>query len=170
MSLTPDREQKMERARQLKADGGCYKDIARELGVSWRTVMSWFNPQQGKRDADKIYRERHGDDPLFKARARLWVSRCSAKKHGYLPCTATPQEIAEAYTGACLLCEKPEEQLTKPLVIDHCHISGKFRGWICHKCNVMLGMAEDRPELLRRAADYLEQETCTSACTYRPKE
>ena len=42
------------------------------------------------------------------------------------------------------------------LFFDHDHISGLFRGWLCHLCNVMLGMAKDNPERLRRGANYLE--------------
>ena len=39
---------------------------------------------------------------------------------------------------------------------DHNHETGKFRGFICHHCNRMLGDADDSPGLLRIAADYLE--------------
>lgn len=40
--------------------------------------------------------------------------------------------------------------------LDHCHASGEFRGWLCTRCNHMLGHAKDNPEVLRKAADYID--------------
>jgi hypothetical protein len=45
------------------------------------------------------------------------------------------------------------------IVLDHCHDTGGFRGWLCDPCNVVLGMVKDRPEILRDLADYLERVT-----------
>ena len=46
----------------------------------------------------------------------------------------------------------------KRLVIDHCHTSGAVRGLLCHNCNRALGLFQDRPEVLRAAAVYVETE------------
>lgn len=40
---------------------------------------------------------------------------------------------------------------------DHDHKTGKFRGWICTKCNKALGLAADNPDILRGMALYLEE-------------
>ena len=48
---------------------------------------------------------------------------------------------------------------TRGIVFDHNHETGQFRGWICHPCNVILGLAKDSPEALRRLANYLEIHT-----------
>ncbi|GGN35817.1 hypothetical protein FHR83_006243 [Actinoplanes campanulatus] len=42
------------------------------------------------------------------------------------------------------------------LVVDHCHLSGRVRGLVCNNCNGMIGLARDRPEILRAGADYLQ--------------
>lgn len=58
-------------------------------------------------------------------------------------------------SGGCEICrQKPR---SRRLAIDHCHDSGKVRGLLCDACNLGLGKFEDSPELLRRAADYLER-------------
>lgn len=43
----------------------------------------------------------------------------------------------------------------KLIVLDHCHATNKFRGWLCHSCNLILGHANDDPNLLEKLAVYL---------------
>ena len=43
------------------------------------------------------------------------------------------------------------------LVVDHCHSTGKVRELLCHNCNRGLGLFQDSPELLKRAAAYIEK-------------
>ena len=44
-----------------------------------------------------------------------------------------------------------------PLHVDHCHVSGKFRGLLCNSCNNGLGRFRDNPARLKTAALYLEK-------------
>ena len=41
-------------------------------------------------------------------------------------------------------------------VIDHCHETESFRGWLCHTCNRCLGGFKDDEDILKRAIKYLE--------------
>lgn len=40
-------------------------------------------------------------------------------------------------------------------VLDHCHETETFRGWLCHKCNRALGGFNDDIAVLDRAKDYI---------------
>lgn len=40
-------------------------------------------------------------------------------------------------------------------VFDHDHATGKFRGWLCHRCNRTLGQVKDSTALLDRMIQYL---------------
>lgn len=40
--------------------------------------------------------------------------------------------------------------------LDHDHETGLFRGWLCHQCNRMLGIAKDSVQTLERAIKYLK--------------
>ena len=42
-------------------------------------------------------------------------------------------------------------------VLDHCHDTETFRGWLCHHCNVWLGAFSDKLNRLIKAVKYLER-------------
>lgn len=54
-------------------------------------------------------------------------------------------------------CEVCKRELR--LVLDHCHKTGRLRGWVCYSCNIALGQVRDDAELLRKLALYLEHYT-----------
>lgn len=60
--------------------------------------------------------------------------------------------LFEAQGGRCAICG-----MEKKLHVDHCHETGKVRGLLCIGCNTSLGKLHNNPELLRKAARYLEK-------------
>ena len=53
----------------------------------------------------------------------------------------------------CEICD----ELNIRIVFDHSHARGHFRGWICDRCNRVLGLVKDSPGLLLKLADYLKE-------------
>ncbi len=49
------------------------------------------------------------------------------------------------------------QQEVKKLAVDHCHMSGKFRGLICEQCNLGLGIFKDDTKRLQNAIEYLQR-------------
>lgn len=71
------------------------------------------------------------------------------------------RELLERQEGRCAICGRPPGAGAKPgtgkrLCVDHCHETKKVRGLLCDSCNLGLGKFQDSPDLLRKAALYLE--------------
>lgn len=67
----------------------------------------------------------------------------------------------------CPICDRSEEECkgqgNKQIgawVIDHCHKTNTFRGWLCHKCNRGLGAFNDDIAIICKAITYLTGEQC----------
>lgn len=65
---------------------------------------------------------------------------------------AEANAIFEA-ASTCDLCGQ-----SRKLTIDHNHSTGAFRGVLCYKCNVGLGLFNEDKELLLKAIAYVSQE------------
>jgi hypothetical protein len=59
----------------------------------------------------------------------------------------TPKE------AECPICKT----FTDDLVVDHVHDSNEFRGHICDRCNIALGIFKDDMNILKNAVDYLSK-------------
>jgi hypothetical protein len=52
-------------------------------------------------------------------------------------------------------CEFCGGNTKKDLCFDHCHETGKHRGWLCHKCNQALGLLGDNlNEIIKNVIRY----------------
>lgn len=60
-------------------------------------------------------------------------------------------------SNKCAICQtdKPTGKW-KRFAVDHCHKTGKIRGLLCNECNRGMGLLRDNAELLRKAAEYLD--------------
>lgn len=57
----------------------------------------------------------------------------------------------------CEICGTFGNELKRGLYCDHDHKTGKTRGWICLRCNTILGMAKDNTETLLACIEYLKK-------------
>lgn len=87
------------------------------------------------------------------------------------------EDMATRQNHLCACCGKPE--IVKRhgkllwLAVDHCHSTGKLRDLLCNTCNQGLGQFKDDPELLRKAAAYLERHSANAngaACNVNQPE
>jgi hypothetical protein len=65
-------------------------------------------------------------------------------------------EMLIEQNGVCAICKEKNFGDLR-LAVDHDHITKQVRSLLCTACNGMLGLAKDRPGILRLGADYLEK-------------
>lgn len=77
------------------------------------------------------------------------------------------ESLLTQQNGKCRTCSGPPNG-SGNLHVDHKHVDGYrtlppsekrklIRGLLCYKCNVAVGFIDDKPEVARNIADYLEQ-------------
>lgn len=65
-----------------------------------------------------------------------------------------PPKIGEPFL--CPICDRVfERQFSNEVTLDHDHASGRIRGYICRMCNNAMGMMDDNPKTLDKAAKWL---------------
>jgi hypothetical protein len=64
-----------------------------------------------------------------------------------------------AQQGQCAICDKPLDKdptgAKHSTNVDHDHQTGEVRGLLCSGCNFAIGVFNDQPERLHKAANYL---------------
>lgn len=67
------------------------------------------------------------------------------------------ERMLDAQGGVCAICKLPETaKHARNLAVDHDHDTGAIRALLCMRCNTVLGVLRDSPELAERLAEYLE--------------
>lgn len=96
--------------------------------------------------AQKRWREKHREANSFKARA---------KRHGMT--VERIKAMLEYQNHACAICKKKFQQEPHDARhhVDHCHKYNYVRDLLCGRCNKGIGIFNDDPDLLERAASYV---------------
>lgn len=135
-------------------------------------LCSWC--RQCERDYQKgIYKK---NPELAKVRATNWREKYAAKvselrkqnrekyyateiakKYGMTKKQAA--EMIESQGAECKACGVRFDK-AKPLLrrnLDHCHTTGRVRGFLCSRCNTVAGLVQDDAIILGKIAIYLNQ-------------
>lgn len=79
------------------------------------------------------------------------------------------EKMLKDQDGKCFLCSASAGPLIEGrslkyrLSVDHCHQTGEIRGLLCDRCNRGIGLLQDDPNLIRRAAEYLDKHRSKAA-------
>ncbi|MGW6597895.1 endonuclease VII domain-containing protein [Streptomyces sp. NPDC055036] len=110
----------------------------------------------GKNRAEKFFTSARGKVcSTCRKTGRRQAARNTRIQNTYGLSPADYQALLDYQNGRCAICL---ETRRTNLAVDHCHKTEAIRGLLCARCNgqLLARGARDRPEVLRRAADYLE--------------
>lgn len=124
-----------------------YRDKSKPTGRTSRC-------KECKESVAKPYRDENRD-------RRLERIRRANLKRMYDLSLEEYEEMHARQNGCCAICLRPERMKNRyglvRLAVDHDAVTGKVRGLLCRACNRSIGQLCHDPEILRRAAEYLEK-------------
>jgi hypothetical protein len=137
------------------ADAPKYKDgSCKRCAIERAKIWALANPEKRQIIAKRHYLENRAG---YIARARATYLKdpekamARTRKNLGMPLAERPRP------STCECCGKHQTQQKRRLALDHCHSTGKFRGWLCSACNAGLGLFKDSPHLLVKAIEYLKR-------------
>lgn len=103
--------------------------------------------------------KRYHEDEDYRAKrnspARLEYRRNWNRKKNFGLTTDEYMNMLLSQNGVCAICNGVNSD--RSLAVDHDHKTEAIRGLLCTRCNNAIGAFKDDPELLRKAARYLER-------------
>lgn len=117
--------------------------------------LKWYNENKDKRNYK--LRERWKSDINFRKANK---NRQLKNKFGIT--LDDYNKMFEDQKGCCKTCNRHQTILSKGLVVDHCHKTGKVRGLLCDYCNRLLGNYENKPELFISFNIYLGKQNASN--------
>ena len=110
-----------------------------------RAYYALPNVAQQRKAYNQSYKERNPDSQKAAALKRLY----NITLEDY-------DKMFSKQNGCCTICNRHQSEFKKALAVDHCHVTGLVRGLLCSDCNLILGNAQDKIEILVNAIDYLK--------------
>lgn len=123
-----------------------------KLGVQpWCKICS----RKWHRDRPEYIRKKNAE---WRAKNPTY-SRDWQRKRNYGLSPADVDRIRDLQNGKCLCCNI-DLAISKECV-DHCHETGKVRGLLCNRCNVVIGMMNEDVNSINRMAAYISNWSAT---------
>lgn len=134
-------------ARRLYREG--LSDLIPKANL-WAMQDRINNPEK-HREYKKTYKEKMGKEYTIREIAR--TRGITADKY---------KEILDSQRNLCFICKEPEKRKNRngeiaQLCLDHNHITGEVRSFLCHDCNTMLGKFDKSIERMQSAIKYLNK-------------
>ena len=135
---------------------GQYKKVCDKCGSSrgprgkrgnWVCPVCDAYDSEKQRNADALWAAKVRPSGFTNRQARTIKSNFGISDQEY-------RDRLDSQNNLCALCSA---SLLGIKHLDHDHVTGKIRMFLCGPCNMGLGLFKDSPELLRKAATYLEE-------------
>ncbi len=68
------------------------------------------------------------------------------------------EQLHHNQNGLCAICGENEMVDGRHLAVDHNHQTGKIRGLLCGRCNLMIGRIEKDMEITKKMLEYVKKD------------
>ncbi len=141
---------------QLYSDGFSFGQIATQTGANRSSIVYHLTMLGLRAPRVSGRKKKYAGLTAAQVRKQFWLKKL------YGLTLADFDRMLTEQGGLCAICRQPPTEAVnqtgqRGLHVDHDHATGAVRGLLCTNCNGSLGKMKDSPELLRAAADYLEQ-------------
>jgi hypothetical protein len=99
----------------------------------------------------KVRREKKTKNPLYRDKI---INSMNIYRHGIT--SEEKNRMIQSQDGKCMICKQTFRSAASTH-LDHDHLTKQIRDVLCNKCNLMLGLANDIPERLEAASQYLRK-------------
>ena len=148
----PRSEEQRQKRREYMRNRYANNPEVRQRVSETNRIHYYANLDEHRQRSSDYYRSRK-TDPEFKKKVNAGITRNRFKRL-YGITSEERDAILVSQENKCAICKRFK---TKWWHIDHCHKTGKVRGILCHRCNVMIGMAREDIDVLNTAIDYLRR-------------
>lgn len=125
------------------------REVARESARKWR-LDNLERARASDRKRGQVRARRRREDAAYRDSERRIKNEAERRAKARRDATATRPR-----PGNCEVCGSSGNK--DGIVFDHCHKTGKFRGWLCAGCNLVIGRMDDDPQKLEKLAQYLRE-------------
>jgi hypothetical protein len=125
-------------------------------------VKEWRAKNPEKRDAQKARHYIRNKEKIDQ-KAKDWYNnnrdryRDKAFRRKYGITLEQYNLMREQQNYCCAICGTSETDCGKKMFVDHNHCTGAVRKLLCTQCNAGIGMLQDDPNILERAAKYIRE-------------
>jgi hypothetical protein len=99
-------------------------------------------------EARSLWKEQHPEEHLTCQRRSHLMRKYNMTIERY-------EQMEEAQGYVCAICGGPQNPKYKYFDIDHNHTTNVVRGLLCRRCNIVVGVLEKAPAIIKKAFAYL---------------
>jgi hypothetical protein len=122
--------------------------------VSIKCANKRYNSDHEFRQKCLAYRRKALANPIYRKKVATQTRRQNLKAIYNLSLEEYDQ-ILVSQNNVCAICKEADNNIA--LGVDHNHANGKVRGLLCKQCNLMIGNAKEKIEIMGAAIKYLKR-------------
>ncbi len=144
----------------MKGDNNPAKrpEVRKKIGLKSKGRKSTLGKHWKVKDTSKMSKSQKGSKkPWLVEIRKTKIGEKSSNYKGGLSPKYRIKNAPRPMPKQCEICGAFGSDFKRRLCFDHCHKTGKFRGWLCMRCNLAIGFVKDDIEILIKIIEYIKK-------------